>query len=223
MPSASSSGTRPKIEVTAVISTGRSLCSAPVRTVDKRDLPQMRTSEPVTLTLRRSPHGPIINDALGESAGKTPIAMWWAFLETDNPILEGFYQLNRADTLEKARTASEKIESPGLNVIWANAKGDIGWWAAAKLPRVAIQKPQRVVGTNTVACMQSGIFWGYIGLVREICDRIKSERDRPMKIIATGGLAPLFQQSVTLFDSFEDDLTMHGLTVMHNYNKEHAA
>lgn len=95
----------------------------------------VKDAEPVTLTLRRSPHGPIINDALGESAGKTPIAMWWAFLETDNPILEGFYQLNRADTLEKARTASEKIESPGLNVIWANAKGDIGWWAAAKLPR----------------------------------------------------------------------------------------
>lgn len=95
----------------------------------------VKNAEPVTLTLRRSPHGPIINDALGESAGKTPIAMWWAFLETDNPILEGFYQLNRADTLEKARTASEKIESPGLNVIWANAKGDIGWWAAAKLPR----------------------------------------------------------------------------------------
>ncbi|MGX5217571.1 penicillin acylase family protein [Pseudomonas segetis] len=95
----------------------------------------VKDAEPVTLTLRRSPHGPIINDALGESAGKTPIAMWWAFLKTDNPILEGFYQLNRADTLEKARTASEKIESPGLNVIWANAKGDIGWWAAAKLPR----------------------------------------------------------------------------------------
>ncbi|WP_339515401.1 penicillin acylase family protein [Pseudomonas sp. RL_15y_Pfl2_60] len=95
----------------------------------------VKDAEPVTLTLRRSPHGPIINDALGESVGKTPIAMWWAFLETDNPILEGFYQLNRADTLEKARTASEKIESPGLNVIWANAKGDIGWWAAAKLPR----------------------------------------------------------------------------------------
>ncbi|WP_339489791.1 penicillin acylase family protein [Pseudomonas sp. EL_65y_Pfl2_R95] len=96
---------------------------------------QVKDAEPVTLTLRHSPHGPIINDALGESAGKTPIAMWWAFLETDNPILEGFYQLNRADTLEKARNASEKIESPGLNIIWANAKGDIGWWAAAKLPK----------------------------------------------------------------------------------------
>lgn len=95
----------------------------------------VKGAEPVTLTLRRSPHGPIINDALGESAGSTPIAMWWAFLETANPLLEGFYQLNRADSLDKARAAVEHIEAPGLNVVWASASGDIGWWAAAKLPR----------------------------------------------------------------------------------------
>ena len=52
-------------------------------------------------------------------------------------------------------------------------------------------KPQRVIGTNTVACMQSGVFWGYVGLVREICARIKAERDRDMSVIGTGGLAPL--------------------------------
>ncbi|WP_293749132.1 penicillin acylase family protein [uncultured Paraglaciecola sp.] len=94
----------------------------------------VKGGDPVTLTLRRSPHGPIINDALGKHAGKTPIAMWWAFLETENPILDAFYQLNRADTLAKARAASEKIHAPGLNIVWANASGDIGWWAAAKLP-----------------------------------------------------------------------------------------
>jgi len=94
--------------------------------------------------------------------------------------------------------------------------------AAAALPHVDIAKPQRVVGTNTVACMQSGVFWGYVGLVREICARIKAERDQTMKVIATGGLAPLFQQTEALFDVFEDDLTMHGLTVIHRYNKENA-
>src|SRR6056297_751151 len=82
--------------------------------------------------------------------------------------------------------------------------------AAAALPHVDISKPQSVVGTNTVACMQSGIFWGYVGLVREICDRIKAERGVPMHVISTGGLAPLFQQSEPLFDSFEEDLTIHG-------------
>ena len=92
--------------------------------------------------------------------------------------------------------------------------------AAAALPHVDISKPQRVVGTNTVACMQSGVFWGYIGLVREICARIKAERGVPMSVISTGGLAPLFQQAENLFDAFEDDLTMHGLTVIHKHNKE---
>ena len=92
--------------------------------------------------------------------------------------------------------------------------------AAAALPHIDIAKPQKVIGTNTVACMQSGVFWGYVGLVREICDRIKAERDRPMKVISTGGLAPLFQQSHALFDAFEDDLTMHGLTVIYRHNKD---
>jgi len=92
--------------------------------------------------------------------------------------------------------------------------------AAAALPHIDIAKPQKVIGTNTVECMQSGVFWGYVGLVREICDRIKAERDRPMKVISTGGLAPLFQQSHALFDAFEDDLTMHGLTVINDYNKD---
>lgn len=94
----------------------------------------VKGAEPVRITLRRSPHGPIVNDALGASAGGTPIALWWAFLETDNPLLDAFYRLNRADTLDKARAAAEKIEAPGLNVVWANAAGDIGWWAAARLP-----------------------------------------------------------------------------------------
>jgi len=85
---------------------------------------------------------------------------------------------------------------------------------------VDVTKPQAVIGTNTVACMQSGVFWGYIGLVRGICDRIRAERDIPMRIIGTGGLAPLFSTGDVLFDRIEDDLTMHGLTVIHAYNKD---
>lgn len=92
--------------------------------------------------------------------------------------------------------------------------------AAAALPHVDISKPQAVIGTNTVSCMQSGVFWGYVGLVKEICARIKAERNCDMKVISTGGLAPLFQQSEALFDVFQDDLTMHGLTVIHRYNKD---
>lgn len=106
----------------------------------REEIIQVKGGEPVKLNLRRSPHGPIVNDALA-IPGQKPIAMWWAFLETENPILEAFYQLNRADSLAKARAATAKIHSPGLNVMYANAGGDIGWWAAAKLP-------QRPAGVN---------------------------------------------------------------------------
>lgn len=114
---------------------------------------------PVKLVLRQSPHGPIINDLLGTSVGKTPIAMWWAFLETQNPILEGFYQLNRADTLAKARGAAAKVQAPGLNLLWANAKGDIGWWAAAQLPkRPAGVKPGFILDGSTSQADKDGFY-----------------------------------------------------------------
>jgi len=114
---------------------------------------------PVTLTLRQSPHGPIVNDALGTAAGKTPIAMWWAFLETPNPILEGFYQLNRADTLAKARAAAAKVQAPGLNIVYANAKGDIAWWASALLPkRPAGVKPEFILDGSSNQADKDGYY-----------------------------------------------------------------
>ncbi|AZC21408.1 penicillin acylase family protein [Pseudomonas sp. CMR5c] len=114
---------------------------------------------PVTLTLRQSPHGPIINDMLGSTVGKAPIAMWWGFLETPNPILDGFYQLNRADTLPKVRAAAAKVHAPGLNIVWANAKGDIGWWAAALLPkRPAGAKPTFILDGSTALADKDGFY-----------------------------------------------------------------
>ncbi|MFE3837720.1 type III pantothenate kinase [Pseudogemmobacter sonorensis] len=94
--------------------------------------------------------------------------------------------------------------------------------AAAALPHVDITKPASAIGTNTVACMQSGVYWGYIGLVEGVVRQLRRERNQPMKVIATGGLAPLFAQDTALFDSIEDDLTMHGLVLINEFNKEDA-
>ena len=93
---------------------------------------------------------------------------------------------------------------------------------AAALPHVDISRPETVIGRNTVECIQSGVFWGYTGLVEGITARIKAEYGQPMKVVGTGGLAPLFAQGNTLFDVVEDDLTMHGLTVIHTHNKDTA-
>ena len=91
---------------------------------------------------------------------------------------------------------------------------------AASLPHVDVTMPAKVIGTNTVACIQSGIFWGYIGLMEGIIRQIRAERGLPMKVIATGGLAPLFEQGTDVFDSIEDDLTVHGLRLIYDHNKE---
>lgn len=107
------------------------------------------------------------------------------------------------------------VISPGVNLsLEALHMG------AASLPHVDVTMPAKVIGSNTVACIQSGIFWGYIGLVQGIVQQIRAERDRPMKVIGTGGLAPLFDQGFDVFDAIEDDLTMHGLRLIHDYNKE---
>ncbi len=92
--------------------------------------------------------------------------------------------------------------------------------AAAALPHIDVARPARAIGTNTVACMQSGVYWGYVGLVEGIVREIRRERERPTKVIATGGLASLFAQGTELFHQIEDDLTMHGLVLINAYNKE---
>lgn len=83
--------------------------------------------------------------------------------------------------------------------------------AAAKLPNVSIVKPEKVIGKNTVSAMQSGIYYGYLGLIEGIVSRLKLEYGAAMKVIATGGLAPLYAKSTSIFDIVDQDLTVWGL------------
>ena len=90
--------------------------------------------------------------------------------------------------------------------------------AAAQLPRIAIQKPQKVIGDDTVGAMQSGVFWGYIGLIDGLVRRIKEEFGNPMKVIATGGVASLFEGASETIDVYDFDLTIRGLLEIYNRN-----
>ncbi|GAA0637459.1 type III pantothenate kinase [Brevundimonas lenta] len=83
--------------------------------------------------------------------------------------------------------------------------------AAAMLPRIAIQKPEKVIGKDTVSNMQSGVFWGYIALIEGLVARIKAEWGKPMTVIGTGGVASLFEGATTSIDRFDPDLTIRGL------------
>jgi len=83
--------------------------------------------------------------------------------------------------------------------------------AAAMLPRIAIQRPERVIGKDTVSNMQSGVFWGYIALIEGLVQRIKAEWGRPMTVIGTGGVVSLFEGATPAIDHFDPDLTIRGL------------
>ncbi len=90
--------------------------------------------------------------------------------------------------------------------------------AAARLPRIGMGRPQSVIGRSTIPAMQSGVYWGYIGLIEGLLARIKAEYGHPMKVIATGGLAPLFSEGTTMIHHILPDLTLDGLLMLAERN-----
>lgn len=98
------------------------------------------------------------------------------------------------------------VIAPGINLSLDALK-----IAAAKLPDVAVERPAKVIGDSTVSAMQSGIYWGYVGLIEGIVTRIKEEFQSPMKVVATGGLAALYAKATNVIEHLEPDLTLYGL------------
>ncbi len=105
------------------------------------------------------------------------------------------------------------IIAPGINLsIEALHK------AAARLPRIGIGRPQAVIGRSTVPAMQSGIYWGYVGMIEGLVSRIQAEYAKPLKVIATGGLAPLLAEGTTVIARIDPDLTLDGLRLLAGRN-----
>ena len=90
---------------------------------------------------------------------------------------------------------------------------------AAKLPRVELTRPPKVVGRNTVGSMQSGLVWGYAGMVDALVDRIRAEIDFEARCIATGGLAPLIAAESRTIEETDDLLTLRGLKILFDRNQ----
>lgn len=106
------------------------------------------------------------------------------------------------------------IISPGINLSM-RALHD----AAAQLPRIAIQRPEKVIGDSTVAAMQSGVFWGYIDLIDGLVRRVKEEYGQPMTVIATGGVASLFEGASATIDHYDQTLMESGLLEIYKRNQ----
>lgn len=102
------------------------------------------------------------------------------------------------------------VIAPGINLSLEALRQ-----AAAKLHGVAIAKPVRAIGTSTTGAMQSGIYFGYTGMIEGIITRIKHERGEAMKVIATGGLAPLYAEATPMIELVDTDLTIRGLSMIH--------
>ncbi|MBV9992508.1 MAG: type III pantothenate kinase [Alphaproteobacteria bacterium] len=100
----------------------------------------------------------------------------------------------------------------------ANVSAESLHQAAAMLPRVAVARTQNIIGKDTVPAMQSGLFWGYVGLLEGLVSRIKEEYGKPMTVIGTGGLANLFYKQTTVIDHLDPDLTIRGLIQIHARN-----
>ncbi|AZI37976.1 type III pantothenate kinase [Caenibius tardaugens NBRC 16725] len=103
------------------------------------------------------------------------------------------------------------IIAPGINLSLDALVGN-----TAKLPRIAIESPRStsVIGRNTEDQMLIGVFWGYVAMMEGLIARLRAEIGRPAKVIATGGLAILFDQHTDIFDAVDAELTLEGLAIM---------
>src|SRR5256885_1658122 len=106
------------------------------------------------------------------------------------------------------------VIAPGLTI-----SAEALFARAARLPRVDIKRPPHVIGTNTVVNMQSGIFFGYLGLVDGILGRMRAEVEGLKTIVATGGLASLVASESEHIEHVDDDLTMRGLKIIWDRNR----
>lgn len=133
-------------------------------------------------------------------------------LYSGDKILIDFGTATTIDAVDYNGAYKGGIIAPGINLSLDALVG-----AAAMLPRIAIEAPESesVIGRDTKSQMLIGIYWGYIAMIEGLVTRMKAEIGRPTMVIATGGLAVLFEQHSKVFDAIEPDLTIQGLAILY--------
>jgi type III pantothenate kinase len=105
------------------------------------------------------------------------------------------------------------VIAPGINL-----SVEALYMASALLPRIDIRKPERVIGRATVPAMLSGVFWGYIGMIEGLVMRIRQECGKDLRVVATGGLAPMFSDATDVIHAYDSEMTVRGLELIHRRN-----
>ena len=118
------------------------------------------------------------------------------------------------DVIDKDGNYAGGVIAPGINLSLEALH-----MAAAKLPRVAIERPEKVIGSGTVTAMQSGIYWGYVSMIEGMVARIREEFRTDMDVVATGGLAAMFKEATPIIDWTDQDLTLRGLYLIYQRNQ----
>ncbi len=131
-----------------------------------------------------------------------------------NTIVVDFGTATTFDVIDSNGSYAGGVIAPGINLSIKALH-----IAAAKLPEVAVTRPDMVIGTSTVEAMQSGIYWGYVGLIEGITRKIKEEVGHNMTVVATGGLASLFIKATEVIEYLEPDLTIYGLKEVYDLNR----
>jgi len=121
-------------------------------------------------------------------------------------IILDFGTATTFDVIDEQGNYHGGVIAPGINLSLQALH-----MAAAKLPRIAVERPSKVIGDDTESAMLSGVYYGYVGLIEGLVARIKQDYGKPMKVIATGGLAVMFSDGTDAFDGIDRDLTMRGL------------
>ncbi|MGQ0526839.1 MAG: type III pantothenate kinase [Alphaproteobacteria bacterium] len=131
-----------------------------------------------------------------------------------NPsIVIDFGTATTFDVMDASGAYIGGVIAPGVNL-----SSQALYMAASKLPKINIVKPTSVIGKGTVTAMQSGVFWGYAAMIEGLIARITAEMHAKPFIIATGGLAPLFSESLPMIKAVDDNLTLKGLIQVHADN-----
>ena len=160
----------------------------------------MRTGLPVRMDNPREVGSDRIVNAIAAAA-----------LHPGPAIVVDFGTATTFDVVDFSGAYKGGIIAPGINLSL-----DALVQAAAKLPRIAIAAPEddSVVGRTTETQMLIGVYWGYVAMIEGLVARLKAEIGRPVRVIATGGLAVLFDKHTDAFDAIEPDLTIQGLGIL---------